>query len=232
MRRHRLPRSRAAGYGVEQVNDAITRKETNMQTQAHASTQLPAAAAVVTQAVENYETWKRAFDAHADARRSAGITTTHVNRHAENPNLLSVYLAGTDATKLTAFLSSSDLAATMLNAGVKGPPHIAAITPVEDLTVKVRPLAGAIVRHEVRDYAAWKRGFDAHADARARAGIIGHAVNRSVQNPNIVVVYLQAESLDPLRAFASSPEVKQVMQAAGVIGAPDITFTNGGTWER
>jgi len=203
-----------------------------MQTQANANKQLPAAAAVVTHAVENYETWKRAFDAHAGARRSAGITATNVNRHAETPTLLSVYLAGTDAAKLTAFLSSTDLAATMRDAGGKGPPHIVAVTPVEDLTVKDRPLAGAIVRHEVRDYAAWKRGFDAQADARARAGIIGHAVNRSVQKPNVVVIYLQAESLDPLRAFASSPDLKQVMQAAGVIGAPDITFANGGTWER
>jgi len=203
-----------------------------MQTQANAPAQLPVAAAVVTQAVESYETWKRAFDAHANARRSAGIVATHVNRHADDPNLLSVYLAGTDAAKLTAFLSSTDLAATMRGAGVKGPPHIAAITPVEDVTVKDRPLAGAIVRHEVRDYATWKRAFDGHADARARAGIIGHAVNRSVQNPNVVVVYLQAESLDPLRAFASAPEVKQVMQAAGVIGAPDVTFAHGGTWEK
>jgi hypothetical protein len=97
--------------------------------------------------------------------------------------------------------------------------------------VKDRPLAGAIIRHEVGDYAAWKRAFDGHADARARAGIIGHAVNRSEKNPNLVVVYLQAESLEPLRAFASSPDVKQAMQSASVIGAPDVTFVNGGTWE-
>jgi hypothetical protein len=232
MRRRRLPRSRVAAYDVMQVDDTPTLEETNMQTQANANTQLPAAAAVVTHAVENYETWKRAFDADAGARRSAGITATHVNRHAENPNVLSVYLAGTDAAKLTAFLSSAELGVTMKDAGVKGPPQVAAVTPVEDLTVKDRPLAGAIVRHEVSDYAAWKRGFDADAEARARAGIIGHAVNRSVQKPNVVVIYLQAESLDSLRAFASSPALKQTMQAAGVIGAPDITFANGGTWER
>lgn len=202
-----------------------------MQTQTHAKSTLPAAAAVVTHAVESYETWKRAFDAHAAARRDAGIIAVHVNRHAEDPNLLSVYLAGTDAVKLAGFLSSTDLAATMRGAGVKGPPHVATVTPVEDLTVKDRPLSGAIIRHEVGDYASWKRAFDGHADARARAGIIGHAVNRSEKNPNVVVIYLQAESLEPLRAFASSPDVKQVMQAAGVIGAPDITFVSGGTWE-
>lgn len=203
-----------------------------MQTDTQKQSPLATAAVVVTHAVESYDTWKRAFDAHAGTRREAGIVATHVNRHAEDPNLLSVYIAGTDAGKLAAFVASPDVAATMRNAGVKGPPQIAAITPVEDLTVKDRSLAGVIVRHEVSDYAAWKRSFDGHADARARAGIIGHAVNRAEKNPNVVVVYLQAESLESLRAFASSPDVKQVMKGAGVIGAPDITFVTGGAWER
>jgi hypothetical protein len=85
MRRHRLPRSRVAGYEVKQVDDTPTRKETIMRTEATASKQLPAAVAVVTHAVENHETWKRAFDAHAGARKSAGVTAAHVNCHAENP---------------------------------------------------------------------------------------------------------------------------------------------------
>ena len=92
-----------------------------------------------------------------------------------------------------------------------GPPHIVDLTPVEDLTCKDRPLAGLIIRHEVRDYAAWKQAFDGHGDARANAGVIGHAVSRSVRNPNVVVVYLQAESLEALRAFAAAPELKAVM---------------------
>ena len=119
----------------------------------------------------------------------------------------------------------------MKGAGVKGPPQLVRITPVEDRTVKDRPLPGAIVRHEVSDYAAWKRGFDGHAIARARAGILGHAVNVSAERPNVVVVYLQAESLDALRAFASAPDLKEVMKAAGVVGAPDVPFVNGDAWE-
>ena len=114
----------------------------------------------------------------------------HINRAADNANLVSIYLAATDAAKLDAFLASADLKETMKGAGVKGVPQLAKITPVDDLTVKDRPLPAAIIRHEVSDYAAWKRGFDGHADARARAGIIGHAVNVSAENPNLVVVYL------------------------------------------
>jgi hypothetical protein len=200
-----------------------------MQTQT--TTQTPAAAVVVTHDVESFDTWKSAFDKHAATRKTAGIVATHINRHADVAGRISVYLAGTDAAKLDGFLKSRDLMETMRDAGVKGPPHVAAITPVEDLTVKDRPLAGLIVKHEVRDYAAWKRGFDAHAGARAASGIIGHAVNRSTQNPNVVVIYLQAESLEPLRAFTSNPDLKRVMEAAGVVGAPDFTLAHGGAWE-
>ena len=200
-----------------------------MQTQNDKSG-LPSIAAVISHDVTDFDVWKRAFDGDSTARKGAGIVAAHVNRDAVNPNQLSVYLAGNDAERLSAFLSSRDLMATMRDAGVKGPPAIAMVTPVEDRTVKDRPLAGAIVRHEVSDFATWKRGFDADGDARQKAGVVGYAVNRSVKNPNVVVVYLQAESVDSLRAFAGRPELKAVMQAAGVIGAPDISFVTGGAW--
>ena len=79
--------------------------------------------------------------------------------------------------------------------------------------------------------AFWKASFDAHGAARARAGVIGHAINRSTRNPNVVVIYLQAASLDALHAFAAAPDLKEVMQAAGVVGAPELAFVNGGAWQ-
>jgi hypothetical protein len=191
---------------------------------------LPSIAAVVSHDVTDYETWKLAFDGHSTARKGAGIVAAHVNRDASNPNQLSIYLASNDAEQLSAFLSSRDLMTTMRDAGVKGPPSIAMITPVEDQTVKDRPLAGAIVRHEVSDFATWKRAFDGDGGARQKAGVVGHAVNRGIKNPNLVVVYLQAESVDALRAFAGRPELKAVMKEAGVVGAPDINFVTGGAW--
>ena len=199
-----------------------------MQTQQE--TQTPVTAVVVTHEVEDFATWKRAFDSHASARRSAGIFTTHINRHAANPNRLSVYLGGNDAAALDAFLMSADVKSTMRDAGIKGAPQVTAITPVEDMTVKTSPLPGLIVRHEVRDFATWKRAFDADASARNRAGLVGHAVNRSRQNPNVVMVYLQASSLDTLEAFAASSDLAQVMKSAGIIGVPELTFVQGETW--
>lgn len=191
----------------------------------------PAVAAVLSCNVADYGLWKAAFDRHAEVRRRAGIVASHINRDVANPNQLSIYLAGSDPDRLQAFLASAELMATMVDAGVKGPPHIALVTPVEDLTSKSQPLAGAIVRHEVRDFAIWKRAFDGHAQARARAGIVGHAINRAVQNPNLVIIYLQAQTEDQLRAFTASADLKQVMQTAGVVGAPELNFVTGGDWQ-
>jgi quinol monooxygenase YgiN len=205
--------------------------ETRAASQSQQLPELPSAAVVISHDVEDYTSWKRAFDQHAGARRNAGIVAAHVNQDAESPNRLSVYLAGVDRAKLAAFVGDIALMATMREAGVTGPPHIIDMTPAEDLTCKDRPLGGLIIRHEVRDYAAWKAAFDGHGDARRQAGVIGHAVSRSVRNPNVVVIYLQSESLEALRAFAASPDLKAVMAAAGVVGAPDLSFVQGGEWQ-
>jgi hypothetical protein len=201
------------------------------QSQGSQRPELPIAAVVIGHDVEDYASWKRAFDQHAAARRAVGIVAAHVNQDADNPNRLSVYLAGNDRAKLAAFIGDIALMATMREAGVTGPPHILDLTPVEDLTHKDRPLAGLIIRHEVRDYAAWKAAFDGHGEARRQAGVVGHAVSRSVRNPNVVVLYLQATALEALRAFAAAPALQAVMAAAGVVGTPDLSFVHGGAWQ-
>jgi hypothetical protein len=191
---------------------------------------LPAAAAVVTHEVNDYATWKRAFDEHAGARKRAGIVGTHINVSADNPNLVSIYLAAGDLASLRAFLGNEDLKATMTKAGVKGPPTVSLITPVEDATVRDRPVPGVIVVHRVAAYDTWKKAFDGDASARASAGIIGHAVNRVVDDPNTVIVYLQSTTLDQVRQLTASPALKETMMKAGVEGAPKIAFVQGTDW--
>ena len=193
-------------------------------------TNKPTIAVVVTHDVESFERWKAAFDAHAGSRRGAGIIATHINRDADDPNRLSIYMAGTDAGKLGTFLESRDLAMAMLEAGVKGPPSIALVTPIDDATVK-RPAAAVIVRHTVRAYDTWKRAFDAHQAARTAAGIVGHSVNRLAADPSTVILYLQADTPEALRHFTSSADLAATMRDAGVEGPPELTFAQGGAWE-
>ena len=57
---------------------------------------------------------------------------------------------------------------------------------------------------------------------RRSNGIIGHAANQSVDNPSVIVVYHQAESIETLQAFLANPDLKEVMEAAGVTSEPEV----------
>ena len=203
-----------------------------MNTESNRNVSQHTAAAVITHEVRDYDAWKVVFDEHATARKRAGITQSHVNRSADRPNVVTVYLAADTSEAIGRFLADPEVKSTMQRAGVTSAPTVAMITVLEDLTVKDRPLAGAIIKHKVADYGTWKKAFDVHVAARAKAGVIGHAVNRSNDDPNMLIVYLQAESLDSLRLLASSEDMKATMMKAGVQGAPEIFFVQGQRWEK
>jgi hypothetical protein len=194
----------------------------------------PAAASgagvVIIHEVADYKTWKPFFDEHAASRKAHGITAAHVNQSADNPNLLAVYLAADTAGAIQEFTSDPGLKGAMAKAGVKGEPTIIPVTPMEDRTIKDRPLAGAIIRFKVASYETWKTAFDGNAPERMKAGIVGHAVNRMSADPSTVIVYLQSESLDGLRTFTASPELRATQQRAGVQGPPQITFWQSGVF--
>jgi len=81
-----------------------------------------------------------------------------------------------------------------------------------------------IIRHKVADYGRWKEAFDAHLNARKAGGEMGHRLLVSVDDPRDVTVVLDWDGLDRARRFASSDELKQTMQKAGVLGEPEIRF--------
>jgi hypothetical protein len=193
------------------------------------SNELPLAA-VVTHPVADFDAWKSAFDAHQGAREEAGIYAHCLNRLSSDEPTISAYFLARDRAQLETFLAAPELAEAMRAAGVSGAPSISLVRQVEDTTRWDRPLSAAIVVHEVADFDRWKAAFDDHAPERARVGVVAHAVNRSVENPNQVVAFLQAEDEGELRAFLEAPELAQAMKAAGVVGAPHVTLVR--TLER
>ena len=84
-----------------------------------------------------------------------------------------------------------------------------------------------IVKHTVKDFAAWKKAFDEHAATRKSAGSTGAQVFRNEANPNKVVVVMDWTSSDAAKKFAGSDNLRQVMEKAGVISHPEIIFADG-----
>ena len=84
-----------------------------------------------------------------------------------------------------------------------------------------------LIRHKVRDFPEWKRGYDAHLPKRAEAGLIEKHLLRGAHDSNEVVILFEAEDLSRAKAFAESADLRETMQKVGVLDKPDISFLNG-----
>jgi hypothetical protein len=87
-------------------------------------------------------------------------------------------------------------------------------------------MALVIVRHKVKDFAAWKRVFNAHAPARGTAGLSNTRLYRSVDDPSEVVILFDTDDIAKAQQFVDSADLKSAMTAAGVIDKPDVFILN------
>ena len=196
-----------------------------------AAQSLPPAAVVIRHQVADFDAWKAAFDKHEDARREAGCLGHHINRAQNDPNLVTLYLAVEDVERAKAFAASDDVKKVMEEAGVTSAPEFTWTTPVREAVVWDRELPAMIVSHQVADFDTWLTAYNAADDLRQAKGIIGHAANRSLDDPSVALVYHQAESFDTLRAFVEDDEVRAAMKEAGVISEPEVSYHTGG-WAK
>lgn len=85
-------------------------------------------------------------------------------------------------------------------------------------------MAVLTLRHTVGDYAAWKAVYDDHGASRKEHGAIRDQVLQSIGDPNDLLVLIEFGTLADAQGFASDPALKEAMSAAGVVGAPDVSF--------
>src|SRR5262249_27077482 len=84
-----------------------------------------------------------------------------------------------------------------------------------------------LIRHKVRDFSEWKRGYDAHLPKRVEAGLTEKHLLRGAQEPNEVILLFEAKDLNRAKTFAESADLRETMQRVGVVDKPDIYFLNG-----
>jgi hypothetical protein len=84
-----------------------------------------------------------------------------------------------------------------------------------------------LVRHKVRNYPEWKRGYDAHLPKRVEAGLTEEYLLRGAKDQNEVILLFEARDLNRAKTFAESADLRETMQKVGVMDKPDIYFLNG-----
>jgi hypothetical protein len=80
------------------------------------------------------------------------------------------------------------------------------------------------IHHKVKDYTAWRTGYDAHETSRRSAGITNGRVFRNAEDPNDVVVLQDVADVAKARTWVASEDLKAATQKSGVIGSPSIRF--------
>ena len=73
-----------------------------------------------------------------------------------------------------------------------------------------------LIIHEVADYPAWKRVFDAAAGIRREAGERSYQVLKYQHDPNKIVHFSTWISLADARRFFESPKLIKIRAEAGV----------------
>lgn len=82
-----------------------------------------------------------------------------------------------------------------------------------------------IARHQVRNYDEWKPVFDSTVAWIRETGGQKYYVSRDTDNPNWVTVAIAWKTLPEAEGFIKAPRLKEAMGRAGVIGEPEIHYT-------
>ena len=83
------------------------------------------------------------------------------------------------------------------------------------------------VVHECTEFRHWKTAYDADAGNRKAAGLTDLMLARQATNPNMIGLVFGVSDHAKAKAMVASPVLREVMQKAGIVGAPDVHFRRG-----
>ena len=80
------------------------------------------------------------------------------------------------------------------------------------------------VRHKVSDFDVWKKAFDAFIETRKTYGEKSFQIFRPEEDADNLHLLFEWDTEENAHKFMNSPILKDTMQKAGVLEAPEIKF--------
>ena len=93
-------------------------------------------------------------------------------------------------------------------------------------TIITTPQGMLMVKHKVKNFAAWKMAYEGNDSTRLANGLHNYVIGRGADDSTTVMVVVKADDIAKAKAFANGPILKQAMQKSGVIGNPSINVVN------
>ena len=91
-------------------------------------------------------------------------------------------------------------------------------------------MPASLIRHTVAAYGAWRPVFAAHGLTRRATGARGGRIDRSEDDPNLLLLLLEGDDRERARLFADADDLREAMARAGVTDRPDIWLLEDVAW--
>lgn len=169
--------------------------------------------------VEDFEKWHALYLQNSNPEARIGVL-----RNIDNPNDVFVGEKTESHDSARAFMESEDLKTIMKDAGVSSVPKIRFLNIKTFQPATTESIYRVSIIHEVANFDAWKSTFDQDEANRVASGIHVTGVGTSEDNPSEVFIMFAVKDLDKAKAYIQNPNLKDLMEKAGVRSAPEITY--------
>jgi hypothetical protein len=173
--------------------------------------------------VKDFDAWKPVFQGHDSVRTAHGLRTIGIAREMNDPNQVIIFFRVGDMQQAKDFIAMPELKTIMDSSGVTAPPTITFVNVVRNDTTTIPQKDRIMVSHHVKDFGAWLKVYDKEGSAdRAQYGLIDRAMGRGVEDSNMVYLIFAVTDMEKAKARTSSPELKKMMEEAGVDSEPKV----------
>lgn len=83
-------------------------------------------------------------------------------------------------------------------------------------------MAIVILKHKVENFKKWKPYYDNDRERRQKAGLKEIICGQDSEEPNMVYMIFESNDPSQVRKMIHDPELKEVMDEAGVIERPEL----------
>ena len=189
---------------------------------------LPMDVITIYHTVKDYNQWRPGFDTDSVARLASGLSFVAVEKSADKPNDVKIVLAPSDMAKAKAFIADPRLKDVMDKLGVISKPVVNFWSIIRYNTENQKTGGARLeIVHKVKDFDAWVKVFDAEGPAtRAANGMNDLVLGRGVNEPNMVHIVFDVTNMAKAKSRLAEIKKKKLMEDAGVVGSPTITFYN------
>ena len=185
---------------------------------------IPFKVVIVQHKVKNFEKAETEYFNRDSLRNTYGITHYVIGRDLKDSNTVFVVDKIEDMDKAKSFYALPGAKATMMKAGVSGPPGF---TYAEFIRVNDNPVQftdGVSVSHRVKDFNVWLKAYEADSTGSSAGGLIERGIARNLQDSNTISILFEVSDMAKAKARMTSPDLKKVMTDAGVEGPPTIRW--------